>query len=53
LHPDYHTTDDRPERIDYSKIERIARLIYQASWNLAQSESRPKLEKPRKIPPPH
>src|SRR6266404_2604278 len=36
LHPDYHTTFDRPERIDYSKVERIARLVYQASWDLAQ-----------------
>ncbi|HTM48297.1 MAG TPA: M28 family peptidase [Bryobacteraceae bacterium] len=52
LHPDYHTTSDRPEKIDYSKVERIARLVYQASWNLAQSESRPKLPKRRQIPPP-
>jgi Zn-dependent M28 family amino/carboxypeptidase len=52
LHPDYHTTGDRPERIDYAKVERIARLIYQASWDLAQNESRPTMAKPRKIPPP-
>ena len=52
LHPDYHTTLDRPERIDYAKMERIARLVYQASWDLAQNESRPKMPKPRQIPPP-
>ena len=52
LHPDYHTTNDRPERIDYSKVERIARLVYQASWDLAQRESRPKMATPRQIPPP-
>jgi hypothetical protein len=52
LHPDYHTTLDRPERIDYAKVERIARLVYQASWDLAQSDSRPTMPKPRKIPPP-
>jgi len=52
LHPDYHTTLDRPERIDYAKVERIARLVYQASWDLAQSVSRPTVPKPRKIPPP-
>jgi hypothetical protein len=52
LHPDYHTTSDRPERIDYTKIERIARLVYQASWDLAQNESRPAMPKRRKIPPP-
>lgn len=51
LHPDYHTTNDRPERIDYAKVERIARLVYQASWDLAQSDSRPRIVKPRQIPP--
>ena len=52
LHPDYHTTNDRPERIDYGKVERIARLVYQASWDLAQSEARPRMAKPRQIPAP-
>jgi Peptidase family M28 len=52
LHPDYHTIADRPERIDFAKIERIARLVYQASWDLAQNESRPKILKHREIPPP-
>jgi hypothetical protein len=36
LHPDYHTQYDRPEKINYVKMEKIARLIHQASWNLAQ-----------------
>lgn len=36
LHPDYHTIYDRPEKINYVKMEKIARLIHQASWNLAQ-----------------
>jgi hypothetical protein len=35
LHPDYHTQYDRPEKINYVKMEKIARLIHQASWNLA------------------
>jgi len=35
LHPDYHTIYDRPEKINYAKMEKIARLIHQASWNLA------------------
>jgi hypothetical protein len=42
LHPDYHTTYDRPEKINYAKMEKIARLIYQASWNLANTTARPK-----------
>lgn len=42
LHPDYHTTYDRPEKINYAKMEKIARLIHQASWNLANATARPK-----------
>lgn len=41
LHPDYHTPYDRPEKINYAKMEKIARLIYQASWNLANAAARP------------
>ena len=52
LHPDYHTPSDRPEKIDYAKVERIARLVYQTSWDLAQSDSRPAMPKQREIPPP-
>jgi Zn-dependent M28 family amino/carboxypeptidase len=43
LHPDYHTVYDRPEKINYPKMERIARLVYQTSWDLANAASRPKL----------
>ena len=44
LHPDYHTPADRPEKIEYAKMERIVRLVHQASWNLAQEPGRPKVE---------
>src|SRR5262249_48325929 len=44
LHPDYHTTGDRPERINYPKMERIARLVHQASWDLANQPDRPRLD---------
>jgi Peptidase family M28 len=43
LHPDYHTPNDRPEKINYVKMEKVARLVHQMSWNLAQQEDRPKL----------
>ena len=36
LHPDYHTANDRPEKINYEKMEKIARLVHQVSWDLAQ-----------------
>ncbi len=45
LHPDYHTTNDRPERIEYAKMERIVRLVYQASWDIANAPDRPVLDK--------
>jgi hypothetical protein len=40
LHPDYHTANDRPEKINYEKMERIARLVHQVSWDLAQQPAR-------------
>jgi peptidase M28-like protein/PA domain-containing protein len=42
LHPDYHTQYDRPEKINYAKMEKVARLIHEASWELANSDTRPK-----------
>jgi Zn-dependent M28 family amino/carboxypeptidase len=42
LHPDYHTIYDRPEKVDYVKMEKIARLVHQTSWNLAQRDGRPR-----------
>lgn len=41
LHPDYHTVYDRPEKIQYAKMEKIARLVHQASWDLANAGGRP------------
>jgi Zn-dependent M28 family amino/carboxypeptidase len=45
LHPDYHTANDRPEKIRYDKMEQIVRLVHQASWDLAQQELRPRLDR--------
>ena len=41
LHPDYHPVYDRPEKINYVKMEKIARLVHQASWDLATADRRP------------
>jgi hypothetical protein len=48
LHPDYHTVYDRPEKINYDKMERVARLVYQTSWDLAQQTARPNLDRHQK-----
>jgi Peptidase family M28 len=41
-HPDYHTANDTWDRINYPKIEKIARLIYLSARTLANSSNRPK-----------
>ena len=43
LHPDYHLVTDQADRINYPKMERIARLVHQTSWDLAASAARPTL----------
>jgi hypothetical protein len=45
LHPDYHTANDDADRINYPKMEKIARLVYQASWDLANQSGRPALDR--------
>jgi len=44
LHPDYHTPDDDPERIEYEKMTRIVKLVHQTSWDLANADGRPTME---------
>ena len=45
LHPDYHTANDDADRINYPKMEKIGRMVYQASWDLAQAAVRPSLDR--------
>ena len=45
LHPDYHTANDDADRINYSKMEKITRMVYQASWDLANGAARPRLDR--------
>ena len=47
LHPDYHTVYDVPEKINYPKMTKVVRLVYQMSWDLAQMNDRPKLNSSR------
>ena len=49
LHPDYHTQYDRPEKINYVKMEKITRLIHQVSWDIANADARPKPPSSRSI----
>jgi Peptidase family M28/PA domain len=45
LHPDYHTVNDDADRINYPKMEKIGRLVHQASWDLANAPVRPSLDR--------
>jgi hypothetical protein len=49
LHPDYHTVYDRPEKINYVKMEKITRLVHQVSWEIANADARPKAPSSRSI----
>src|SRR4029077_2913396 len=49
LHPDYHTQNVRRETINYVKMEKIAGLVHQASWDLANADTRTKAPASRSI----
>lgn len=44
VHEDYHQVSDHVEKIDFTKMERIARTIYATLWELAQRKQRPKVD---------
>jgi hypothetical protein len=41
-HPDYHTAQDTWDRINYPKMEKITRLVYQSARHVADAASRPR-----------
>jgi hypothetical protein len=45
-HEDYHKPGDSPDKIDYQKMERVARTIYITMLELANSRTRPRVDKP-------
>ena len=54
LHADYHEPSDSVEKIDFTKMERISRTIYATALALADSPSRPKVDRtlPRQLTEP-
>ena len=40
LHEDYHKTTDTIEKINFQKIETIARLVFLTAWELANRDER-------------
>lgn len=45
LHPDYHTPRDTPDKINYVKLEKAARLVYLTAYQLATSQGKPQFVK--------
>jgi hypothetical protein len=46
VHADYHQPGDEVSKIDFPKFEKIARTIYVTMWEIAESKTRPKVDKP-------
>jgi Zn-dependent M28 family amino/carboxypeptidase len=44
LHPDYHTPEDEPERIDVEKLTRVTRWMYATGWRVANAAQRPAVD---------
>lgn len=45
VHQDYHRPSDSVEKIDFQKMELIARTIYATGWELANRSKRPVVDK--------
>lgn len=48
-HEDYHKPTDHPDKIDYTKLQNVARTIFLTMWELADLKDRPKVDK--QLPP--
>jgi len=46
VHEDYHQAADHPDKIDYEKMEKVTRTVFATMWKLANSQARPKVDKP-------
>ncbi len=45
-HADYHQASDSIEKINFVEMEKVARTIMATGWTLANSPTRPKVDKP-------
>jgi hypothetical protein len=43
-HPDYHTENDTLDRLNYPKLEKIARLVFLVAADVANRDARPKFD---------
>lgn len=45
VHEDYHRPGDSVDKIDFQKMEKVARTIYMTLWEVANLPARPKVDK--------
>ncbi|HEX8098315.1 MAG TPA: M20/M25/M40 family metallo-hydrolase [Pyrinomonadaceae bacterium] len=46
VHEDYHRPGDEPQKIDYVKMEKVTRTVYQLLWEVTSLPTRPAVDKP-------
>ena len=46
VYDDYHQPGDEVEKIDFEQMQTVARTIFMTGWELANTPSRPKVDKP-------
>jgi Zn-dependent M28 family amino/carboxypeptidase len=46
VHEDYHGVGDTADKIDYEKMEKVARTVYMTAWEIANRPARLKVDKP-------
>ena len=44
-HEDYHRPGDSVDKIDFQKMEKVARTVYMMLWEIANRPTRPKVDK--------
>jgi hypothetical protein len=46
VHEDYHRVSDEVAKIDFAKMEKVARTVYATAWDLGNRPSRPRVDMP-------
>jgi hypothetical protein len=41
-HPDYHQVSDSPDKLDYVRMEAVARVAFWTGWQVAEQKGKPK-----------
>lgn len=44
FHPDYHRTTDTADKINFSKLESVLKLVYLTVWEIGEARRRPQLD---------